>query len=387
MKTNFQPLVQPLGKSGSRTFPWLASLTATLIAGCGYDNLNQFAEDPKDHFEQRFYVGAGVLGSRLDPDTTDDSAFSVAERGSAGGSITAGMDITPSLSVEAHVADLGAVEMRPQGDLEYAVGGVSLIGYGLGDAVERAERRGLSAYGRVGVGGMDNSSNDVPFERINDYHVVLGAGVEYGFDNGLGLRGEIVAHDTDASYAQLGLVYRIGDGAVTAAPQGKTAEVVTPATGVTAERTAEVLANPAGDADADGVSNENDACIGTLANTPVDSTGCQLFNGVIEGVEFSSASANLTAAAIPVLEDVAAALLRYPELRINVEAHTDAMGDARANMDLSKQRAIAVARYLVSRGVASDRLRLLAFGEGAPRATNDTPEGRSMNRRIELIVQ
>ena len=71
---------------------------------------------------------------------------------------------------------------------------------------------------------------------------------------------------------------------------------------------------------------------------------------------------------------------------IRVGAHTDASGDAVANLALSERRAGAVAAHLVELGVPSRRLVAEAFGETRPIASNDTPQGRRANRRVELDV-
>jgi OOP family OmpA-OmpF porin len=66
--------------------------------------------------------------------------------------------------------------------------------------------------------------------------------------------------------------------------------------------------------------------------------------------------------------------------------HTDSTGDANYNLDLSMRRAQAVSDYLVSTGVAEEKLREVGRGENEPIASNDTPEGRAQNRRVEIIA-
>ena len=118
----------------------------------------------------------------------------------------------------------------------------------------------------------------------------------------------------------------------------------------------------------------------------MNATGCALFNGVIEGVNFESGSDRLTSSAQQILGDVATTLRNYPDIRIAVEAHTDNQGGAESNLQLSKRRAIAVARFLVEQGVAGPRLKPQAYGESQPRSSNATAEGRTMNRRVEFQV-
>jgi len=73
-----------------------------------------------------------------------------------------------------------------------------------------------------------------------------------------------------------------------------------------------------------------------------------------------------------------------PNLRLEVQGHTDATGSLRFNQRLSEQRAKAVAAYFTAHGVDSGRLTAKGYGPSRPAATNDTAEGRAKNRRVEL---
>ncbi|WP_374411721.1 OmpA family protein [Novosphingobium colocasiae] len=86
------------------------------------------------------------------------------------------------------------------------------------------------------------------------------------------------------------------------------------------------------------------------------------------------------------LDKVAQSMVQYPNSLIDVYGHTDSTGSDAYNMDLSKRRADAVARYLISRGVSSARIQTKGMGETTPVATNDTPEGRALNRRVEIKI-
>jgi len=86
------------------------------------------------------------------------------------------------------------------------------------------------------------------------------------------------------------------------------------------------------------------------------------------------------------LREVAQTLGSYSQTYVDVLGHTDSTGSDALNQTLSVNRAQAVANYLTSRGVASARLGVRGYGESAPIATNDTDEGRSQNRRVEIKV-
>ena len=70
-----------------------------------------------------------------------------------------------------------------------------------------------------------------------------------------------------------------------------------------------------------------------------------------------------------------------------VAGHTDSVGTDAYNMKLSKRRAESVRNYLASHGIAGDRIRVEAFGESQPVASNDTADGRAQNRRVELHLE
>src|ERR1044071_3300709 len=86
------------------------------------------------------------------------------------------------------------------------------------------------------------------------------------------------------------------------------------------------------------------------------------------------------------LQNLADNFRKYPEEQISVEGHTDAIGSHESNLRLSEQRADTVRNYLVDQGVTGTRITSVGFGETRPKATNDTPEGRQLNRRVEIRI-
>jgi outer membrane protein OmpA-like peptidoglycan-associated protein len=104
-------------------------------------------------------------------------------------------------------------------------------------------------------------------------------------------------------------------------------------------------------------------------------------------VLFASGKSALLPDAETKLRDVAKALSEQdPNSKIAVEGYTDSQGGASFNQDLSQRRADSVRTYLVSHGIASDRVTAEGFGPGKPIADNGTPEGRANNRRVEIVV-
>lgn len=86
------------------------------------------------------------------------------------------------------------------------------------------------------------------------------------------------------------------------------------------------------------------------------------------------------------LDRIAQILVKYPDTTIVIEGHTDSTGSDTYNQGLSERRALSVQRLLVQRGVSEYRISTVGYGETRPVATNNTPEGRQMNRRVEIRV-
>jgi len=104
------------------------------------------------------------------------------------------------------------------------------------------------------------------------------------------------------------------------------------------------------------------------------------------GVTFDTDSTVIKPAFRNTLDTVAISLNKYPNSLIDVYGHTDATGTDGYNQTLSENRARMVADYLSSRGVNQARIRSTGFGKSQPVASNDTPEGRAANRRVEIKI-
>jgi len=103
-------------------------------------------------------------------------------------------------------------------------------------------------------------------------------------------------------------------------------------------------------------------------------------------VLFKSGSYELLPGARERLAKVSGIVLAYPSLHLAVEGHTDSIGTDEYNQNLSEQRAEAVRDYFVQQGIASASIEARGFGKSEPIASNDTPEGRQQNRRVELVL-
>jgi len=255
-----------------------------------------------------------------------------------------------------------------------------------------------------------------------DPMATLGAGIQWNLSERLALRGEIAArydHDNNTEnniaeatgyfgpnppggvglnkrqsgftdgIASVGLVYSFGGSAAPPPPPP-------PPAAPPAAPDCHAL-----DDDHDGVNNCDDRCPDTPAGTVVGPDGCpQKVVIDLRGVNFKfdrpkTGEHNIeptlqlpTADSIAILDQAIDALKRYPEIKVELDGHTDSIGTDAYNQKLSERRAQIVYDYLTSHGVGPSRITAVkGFGESQPIDTNATKEGRARNRRTEMKVE
>lgn len=135
------------------------------------------------------------------------------------------------------------------------------------------------------------------------------------------------------------------------------------------------------DSDGDGVADYLDKCPNTPKGATVDARGCWTYAAM---VMFDFDSAEIKSEAYPMLDEAALILKKNPEIKVEIDGHTDNIGSAAYNMNLSERRAKSVMDYFVDKGIESERLTIKGFGFTRPAASNDTEQGRAKNRRVEL---
>lgn len=151
------------------------------------------------------------------------------------------------------------------------------------------------------------------------------------------------------------------------------------------------------DSDGDGVADNLDKCPNTPRGVEVNLEGCPLQKETVVIVKhdleslvlsgdtnFESNKAKLLPSAYAALEDLLTTMKDHPEYKWEIGGYTDGVGSVNYNLKLSKQRAQAIADYLVSKGVKRTNLKIVGYGKASPIASNDTEEGRAMNRRVEV---
>jgi OmpA-OmpF porin, OOP family len=154
---------------------------------------------------------------------------------------------------------------------------------------------------------------------------------------------------------------------------------------------------PDPDNDNDGIPDTSDKCPNEpeTKNNYQDEDGCpdtipvqvQKFTGIIQGINFKFNSDVITKNSYPILDKAAQVLKDYPDVKLEIQGHTDNKGGADYNKDLSQRRANSVRAYFVGKGIDESRLTAVGYGLEMPIADNKTEKGRAKNRRVEFKLK
>ena len=147
------------------------------------------------------------------------------------------------------------------------------------------------------------------------------------------------------------------------------------------------------DTDGDGIADDQDQC--PLVKGVIENGGCpaapapevlEKFTGAMRGITFETNKAKVRPTSFTILDEAVAVLQEFPDLRLIIEGHTDSRGSDSNNMKLSQARADSVKAYLLGKGISSDRIDAIGYGETREKASNDNETGRAENRRIEFQI-
>ena len=147
---------------------------------------------------------------------------------------------------------------------------------------------------------------------------------------------------------------------------------------------------PIPDTDKDGVNDEEDLCPNTPG--PIQNHGCPIIeqevikkvNFAANNILFKTGTATLEKSSFKGLNDVAQIMKVNAGIRLKIDGHTDIVGSDSFNVVLSQDRANAVFQYLVTKGIDAGHMKVTGYGKTLPVASNNTPDGRQQNRRVEL---
>ncbi len=336
-------------------------VSAQDISGCSADKGNSNC----------WYVGGGAGISQLDPEGSSND-WATDDDQDAGVEVHIGQHFRPhwfwefSYAVPGEASlqhpDAAVMATAPGAAIEYKIPSLT-AGYYLWE-----NSRGWNLYAKAGVSAIDTKANfgGVEVDKASSAQLVLGAGIQYHFNNTPWFtRLEFNHFDRDARFVTLKLSRAFGY-----KPASRTAK---------ADDIAEIPAENAAD-----MRGAAEACPNTPPTLVVSEKECTVLNDVIHGVHFATDSIELSLDAANHLLDAAALLKANPERRVEVQAHTDDMGEDAYNLWLSEQRAEAVKEFLIQQGIKDDQIEAKGYGEADPVAPNDTAKGRARNRRVEF---
>ncbi|MBL9100515.1 MAG: OmpA family protein [Myxococcales bacterium] len=153
---------------------------------------------------------------------------------------------------------------------------------------------------------------------------------------------------------------------------------------------------PIKDTDGDGILDPDDKCVTEpeTRNGYQDADGCPdeipkevtKFTGVIKGIFFDFNKDTIKKNSAPTLDAAAKIFVQFPDLRVEISGHTDNVGSRDYNVDLATRRAESVKQYLITKGVAGERIKVRGAGPDEPIADNTKASGRAKNRRIEFKI-
>lgn len=227
-------------------------------------------------------------------------------------------------------------------------------------------------YIAAGAGGIIFDPRD-EYNSDHDFAVNYGAGLKYFLTENLAFRVD-VRHVISFAETHSNLLGTVG---FTIYFGGEKAPVETPRA---VEPPRPKVVEPPKDSDGDGVIDSLDKCPNTPKGATVNEVGCW----VCKNLNFDFDKWDIRPQYYPCLNEGVEYLESQPDMKVEVQGHTDNIGSQKYNQKLSEKRAMEVMNYLVTKGIAKERLCAKGFGFSDPVATNDTEEGRAKNRRVQF---
>lgn len=354
---------------------WCVVIVASIQMACTSSPLIHSSSLQPSNFDKNIYAVIGIGTSRLTPDVSSTPLLDVNDRVEPAGQLTLGADVTKTLSMEIHSADLGSAGFSPAGVADggvtagrynYHMSGISALAY-LGGNRANHKRYGFTGYGRLGLVSVHNStSGNLDFQRGDSNGLLLGAGVEYALLNGLGVRAELMAADKDIKYGQIGVTYRLGLNR--------------------SEPSVAAAKKPEPENNISEIPKEIFSAEVPIAKPMRQIPHVERMADISDVINFASNSDKLSNSAKIILDEFAERLAPYSDARISLSAHTDGSGPYDYNQKLSSRRALAVRQHLTGRGIDPAAIKTSAAGETIPLQSNSTANGRYTNRRVELTA-
>lgn len=345
---------------------------ATSLSILSTSSLPDTAVDAPE-FPKRLYLGIGTGASTLRPAPREPQILSVGDDSDIGVHLNLGYDVKRRLSVELFLASLGEAEIdridagNEQANIDsidYLIADISVIGYllnsrkGLAGSSAKTGafcREALSLYGRLGVGLMRNDDRDSNISHGRNYqsHITVGAGLEYGFRNGLGIRGEWTGFDSDARYLNISLLKRFGDNGCHPDSSGPPSPIPVPIP--------VPIPNP--------------------APTPDPAPDPAPISAPMIHFEFDVATPD--AGSLALLTTFAEQIAETDD-NLHLSGHTDSFGSNAYNDELSRRRVENVRQILLDKRIDSSRITVSHHGEEQLINHDNTAAAHYGNRRVEI---
>ncbi len=335
--------------------------------------------------ESSLYTGA-ALGIELTPSTQFQVEYGVSDANGEASEDSADAGVN-RFDIEQEMISgnflIGTEEFT--GYTDSALKPYVLVGAGQSKIKVENQEQYTNSNGEVVAAGTEVSNSK---DTIGN----LGLGAMYRINDALSLRGEARAiHNFDNNWwegmALAGLEVVLG---------GHLAPTVAvpPMQEPVVDNTPVVVVEADLDSDGDGVPDSIDACPGTPMNVVVDERGCPVPVDITDELKmelrvfFDNDKSAIKNQYKPEIAKVAEKMREYPNSTARVEGHASKTGpSARYNQRLSEARAVAVKSMLTNEfGIAPNRLSTVGYGYDNPIASNDTEEGRAMNRRVYAII-
>ncbi len=341
-------------------------LTPYIFAGVGYE----FVIDSRPNFDSQFYLDGGV-GLRY--------------------------PLENGINLVTEIKSLYMLNTNNDQDAEFAFYVGAGIPFGRTPTPQDSDRDGVydysdscpnTAFGvQVGLDGcplqqstvaIDSDGDTVPDSRDVCPNTPPGVGVN---EHGCPVRAAVTARPL-ASYEPT----VIGESVVTTTPvAGEVVGEIISESEVIEQSPVKAPTVYVVDSDHDGVEDALDQCANTPKGFSVNSIGCAVKKNL--DVRFEPNSFDVTPASRSAIVAFAKYLKRYPNANVQIVGYTDSSGNRAKNKRISTKRAQRVKELLVQYGVLASRMRAIGKGDLNPIASNDTPEGREQNRRVEVEIK
>lgn len=288
-------------------------------------------------------------------------------------------------------------------DIDPGSSDVDVVVYRVDGFYNLLKETAIIPYVAAGVGGLNY---DIENTKKDKFMMNYGAGIKWFVSDSVALRGD-VRHLIAFNDSYNNLLYTFGlswffdieKQPAKPCPRSEAKEyMVTPVAAVDEDQDNDGVVDamdkcpdtPAGaivdedgcpvDGDGDGIPDYLDDCLNTPLEADVNEYGCW----IIKATLFETDKWNIDPKYYGTLDEVARVMEKNPDLKLEIEGHADERGTAEYNQKLSEKRAKSVEEYLISKGIASDRMSSVGYGFTRPVATNDTVEGMAKNRRVEI---